>query len=414
MIHRRHFLRAGATGLAGLLAARQAFAEELDRLPAGLALQPTRLREEYMLDPAITYLNHGSIGTIPRVVHEARVGYLAACETNPHAYMWETPWRDALAETRGKAAALLGCTTEEVAFTHNTTEAFNLLALGLPLRPADEVLFSSLNHISASFPWIHHGRRAGYSIRSFDIPMDAIPALTPAEVVAMYEREIQPNTRVLVVPEVDNVVGLRHPVAEIAAMAHAKGVEFVAVDGAQILGMLPVTVEGADFYAASPHKWLQAPKGLGLLYVRKELQPVLAPMWVKHPRRELPQTAEVYEDYSTRNLPEVIALGDAIDFQTRLEPAAKQARYMELRRAFREGVERTKELRWRSAEDESLSCSLFAVETVGRDAREVWTSLNGQGIIVRAFGPPTNTLRVSPNLVTTEADMVRFLRAAAA
>lgn len=409
---RRGFIRTGTTAVAGLLAAREAFAASLGRLPDGVAFTPLRLREEYMLDPALTYLNHGSIGTIPRVVHEARVRYLETCETNPHAYLWETPWRDALAETRAKAAALLGCESDEVAFTHNTTEAFNLLAHGLPLVPGDEVLFGSLNHISASFPWLHHGRRAGYSIRSFDMPLERVVSMSADELIAMYDAEITPATRVLVFPEVDNVVGLRHPVAELAARAHERGVEFVAVDGAQIAGMLPVDVAGTDFYATSPHKWLQAPKGLGLLYVRRDLQPLLTPLWVKHPRRDLAATAVVFEDYSTRNLPEVLALGDAIDFHTRLGPDAKRSRYMEVRRWFRDGVEQTPGLRWRSPVDEAMACSLFAVETEARDARDVWRTLTEQGIIVRAFAPPTNALRVSPNLVTTEADVARFLRAA--
>jgi selenocysteine lyase/cysteine desulfurase len=90
--------------------------------------------------------------------------------------------------------------------------------------------------------------------------------MTKADVLDAYDRHITPRTRVLVFPHVDNIVGLRHPARELADLAHSKGVEFVAVDAAQTVGMLPVDLQamGVDVYAASPHKWLQAPKGIGL------------------------------------------------------------------------------------------------------------------------------------------------------
>jgi selenocysteine lyase/cysteine desulfurase len=203
-------------------------------------------------------------------------------------------------------------------------------------------------------------------------------------------------------------------VAALAARARSLGVRQVAVDGAQVLGMLPVGVGAADYYAASPHKWLQAPKGLGVLYVKRSAQESLAPMWVKRVRSAMPDTAEAFEDYSTRNLPEVVTLSDAIAFQTELGAGAKTERYMEIRGWFRAAVRADARLAWRSAELESLSASLFAIEPVGRDARAVQRALDDAGIVVRAFGPPMNTLRVSPNLVNTADDVARFIAAVAA
>ena len=414
---RRLFLRASGTGLAALLPARLGLERVLDglaALPRAKRLNPHRLRAEYMLDPGLLYLNHGSIGTIPRAVHEARVRYLEACETNPHVHIWEDGFTDALAATRSKMARLLGCATEEVAFTHNTTEGFNVLAQGLGLGAGDEVLFSSLNHASASQPWRHYAERYGYAVRQFQLPIERVPALTEDDVVALHAEQIRPSTRVLVFPEVDNIVGLRHPVARLAARARELGVTFVAVDGAQVLGMLPVDVAAVDFYAASPHKWLQAPKGSGVLYVKRAMQQRLSPMWVKRVRSAIPPTAEAFEDYSTRNLPEVVTLSDAIDFQTALGPAEKSRRYMEIRRSFRDAVRDDARLRWCSAERETLSASLFAIEPVGRDARAVQRALTAAGVVVRAFGPPLNTLRVSPNLVHVPEDLTRLMAAIAA
>jgi isopenicillin-N epimerase len=415
MIQRRQFLAGSTIALAGLLRDRSALHAAIERLaPVRSSDDAWRLREEYMLSPGLLYLNHGSIGTIPRVVHEAHVRRLAECETNPHVHMWGDVWVEALAATRSAVAGLMSCEVDEVALTHNTTEGFNVLAQGLPLGAGDEVLFSSLNHPSASEPWRYYAARRGYTVREFDIPFDDLPGMTARQFVVLHERQIRPQTRVLVFPHIDNIVGVRHPTRELTDAARGAGVEFVAVDIAQSLGMVPVdaAAEGADFYAASPHKWVQAPKGLGLLIVKRAVRDRLDPLWVKRPRSAMPETAEVFEDYSTRNLPAVLALAEAIRFQRGLESAGGSARRLELARAFMGRVDAAPSLEWRSPRDAGLASSLFAVGLRNADARDVERRLAAEhDIMVRPFAPPLNTLRVSPNLINTEADADRFVAA---
>lgn len=412
-IDRRSFL-ASSGALAAMLGDRASFTASLERIGRAQGrLSAAALADEYLLEPGLLYLNHGSIGTIPRVVMDEYVRLLRRCETNPHVHMWTDVWADAIARTRTLAAGLLHCEPDEVALTHNTTEGFNVLASGLPLTARDEVLFSNLNHPSASEPFRFHGARRGYAVRQFQIPLDDITGLTPADVVALHEREIRPNTRLLVLPHVDNIVGLRHPTRELTAMARRRGVEFVAVDLAQSLAMVPVNVavEDADFYAASPHKWVQAPKESGLLVVRRRVRERLDPMWVKRQRTTMPATAEVFEDYSTRNFAAVLALGDAIQFQQRLRESEKEKRLLEIAGWFRERVDATPSLAWRSARHPALASSLFAVGLRTRDAREVERRLaRVDRIVVRPFPPPLNTLRVSPNLINTRSDVERFVR----
>ena len=415
MPDRRAFISGTGLGLASLLGDRSVFTSALERL-APVASEPAArtLRDEYLLESGLLYLNHGSIGTIPRVVVEEHARRIRQCETNPHLHMWGDAWTEAFAATRAAAAGLLRCETDEVAITHNTTEGMNVLAQGLPLRAGDEVLFSSLNHPSSSEPWRYHAARRGYSARRFEIPLDDITGLTVSDVVAMYERQIRPETKVLVFPHIDNVVGLRHPTREIVAMARRRGVQFIAVDIAQSLGMVPVDVgaEDADFYAASPHKWVQAPKGVGLFVARRRVQDVLDTFWVRRPRASLPKTAERFEDYSTRDMPAVLALKDAIAFQQRLGEREKETRLLEIMRWFRDRVDATSSLAWRSARHPALSSSLFAVGLRKGDAREVEHALSTQhDIWVRPFAPPLNTLRVSPNLINTVADADRFIAA---
>jgi selenocysteine lyase/cysteine desulfurase len=123
----------------------------------------------------------------------------------------------------------------------------------------------------------------------------------------------------------------------------------------------------------------------------------------------MPATAEVFEDYSTRDLPAVLALADAIAFQARLAAAGGVARRLELARTFRDRVDAAPTLAWRSPRAPELASSLFAVGLRKGDARDVERSLAQRGIVLRPFGPPLNTLRVSPNLINTEADAERLV-----
>ncbi len=419
-LRRREFLKRsssliGAGTLAAFLPARQLFARKLEMLlPANAETSAfVDLREAYLLAPDVTYFNHGSIGTTPKIVHEARVNYLGLCETNPWYYMWSDIWEEARATTREVTADFLGCDSREVVFNHNTTEAFNLLAQGLPLAPGDEVLFSSLNHPGASAAWLHQAETRGFSVKEFDFPLAEIPGLTAADIVSLYRQNVTDRTRVLVLPHIDNVVGLRHPVKEIAAMAHAEGVEFVAVDGAQAVGMIPVDLAelGVDFYATSPHKWLQAPKGLGVLYIRKEVQSSLRPMWVTWGQNSWKGTVRIFEDYGTRNLAEVITLADAIAFQKRLIEKGAAARRRELWSYFKQAVGAQSNMAWHSPEQWHLGCSLYAVEVKKQDSREVARQMFEQhGYVFRAFHTPDwNTLRLSLNVFNTKAEIDRFV-----
>jgi isopenicillin-N epimerase len=414
---RRRFLKQAAVAGAGLLGAQRAFAEQLARLdlPQQAGGDFRRLRSEYLLDKNVTYLNHGSIGTVPRVIHEAHTRYLKVCESNPWLYMWSDGWAEALDEARKRAAWQLRCATDEVAFTHNTTEAFNLLAHGLPLAPGDEILFSTLNHPTASGPWHHMAAQRGFVVKQFDFPISQVPLLTPARIVEIYAEQVTPRTRVLVFPHIDNTVGVRYPVAAMVRMAREKGIEFVAVDGAQAIGTISVDVPatGVEVYATSPHKWLQAPKGTGLLYVRKDVQEKLRPMWVSSSRRPA-GSARSYEDYNTRDIAIVLALGDAIAFQAQFPPDAREARLRELW-AFTRAQADKAGVTWRSPNDWEVSSAVMAVDSPGLDSRELEKRLyHEHGVVTRGFRTlGLNSVRLTPNVFTREEEIARYFEVAA-
>jgi selenocysteine lyase/cysteine desulfurase len=291
MSHRRAFLGqlaavAGAASVGRFIEADRLLGASVQRVSAAGIAGSRDFREEYLLGPGVVYLNHASIGTVPKAVQKAHKTYLDVCEENPWLYMWGGAWEEPREAVRERAATFVGCEPEDLALVHNTTEGFSVLAAGLPLGPGDEVLFSTLNHPGASICWDHYAESRGFSVRRFEFPVLDVPSLSATDVVELHLREVGPRTRVLVFPHVDNVVGLRHPLHELASAAHARGVKFVAVDGAQTVGMLPIALasSGVDFYAASPHKWVQAPKGSGLLYVRRAVREELRPLSVTFPQ----------------------------------------------------------------------------------------------------------------------------------
>ncbi len=423
-MRRRNFLKSLPLGLAGaalverVSALEGAVAESLETLAQHSATSRfDEMRAAYALSPRVTYFNHGSIGTIPKFLIRARQEYLELCESNPWLYMWGGDWEEPREETRGLLAQLIDCGVDEVAITHNTTEGFNILAGGLPLGPGDEVLFSSINHPGASLCWDHYGAIKGFRVKRFRFPIGASPTVDDERLLEIYDSQITPRTRVLVFPHIDNMVGIRHPMQQLTALAKAKGVEFVAVDGAQSVGMLPVHLRdsGVDFYASSPHKWLQAPKGLGLLYVRKEAQPELKPIWVTWGQSRWKGTARIYEDYGTRNLAEVLVLGRAVELQIRDTSSSKEERYRSLWRFCKERVDSSSHLEWLSPRSWPMSSSLYSVRVRGVRSSDVFKSLyEGNGFVFRAFGSDDfDAIRLSLAAFNTEEEINRFVSATA-
>lgn len=419
-MNRRRFLKALSTGAFAALTV-----PSLRRIQAGAHREIAAtlhgifeksglsgLKNAYTLSPEITYLNHGSIGTMPTSVQNAYVRYLQECESNPWLYMWGGAWEEGRQQARQRAAELLGCNSANMALTHNTTEGFNVLAQGLPLGRGDEVLFSTLNHPGASICWHHQAPIRGFTVRTFRFPLENVTDLSVETILEVYDRHIGPQTRVLVFPHVDNLVGIRHPVRELTELARKKGVRYVAVDGAQVAGMLPVSLSqsGVDFYATSPHKWVQAPKGTGMLYVHPERLHELRPMWVTWGQERWKGTVRIFEDYGTRNLASVLALGDAILFQLGLDWAEKTARLRYIHHRFLEETDRRPYLVWRSPREWQVGASLFAIEVRGQKSQDVFQVMyQNHGFVFRPFlTAELNALRISPNLTTSDEDIDRF------
>lgn len=402
---RRDFLKTLTAGTSisalSLLTPVQALFKE--KLNASLIQGDLPTRDHYSLNPGVKYLNHGSIGTIPKMVQEAHQQYLSICETNPWFYMWSGEWDEPIGEVRQKVANYINADSDEISFPHNTTEVYNLLALGFPLSKNDEVLFCNLNHAGASIPFHIHSQKRGYSVKVFDMPVEKLSSITKQEILNLYDANITDKTKLVVIPHIDNTFGVRQPVQEIVALARSKGVEFVSVDTAQTMGMLPINVKelDVDVIGTSAHKWLQAPKGVSVAFFSKRIQKELDPMWVTWGQDRWKDSARKYEDYGTRNLPEVLTLGHSLDFQSAIDEKEKIEYFKKMWSHAKNLTENNSKTTWRSPSDWELAGSLFVVEVKTEKTSDLAERLfKKHGFVFRPFDQ-YSTIRLSPNTFNT-------------
>ena len=404
---RRAFLTKAMAGIAGssmvlatdrqaLLAdARELASEELPDARSYWSL----VQRQFRFEPGLLYFNNASLGPSPALVADATEAFRRQLDAFPSRYMWGG-WKDEKEAVRTQCAGLVGADPEEIALIHNTTEGMNVVAASLDLAPGDEVILADHEHTSGTVPWQYWQEPKGVKLVRPVLPM--LPS-DPDEIVDIYRRAITPRTRVISMCHIINTNGMILPVKEISEMARSRGI-LVAVDGAQAPGMINVDLHdlGCDFYAASSHKWLFSPKGVGIFYVRRESQARLKPLivaagWDDHSIRR-------FENYNTRNLPEVLGLGAAADFQNLIGPDRRQARIFELKRYFRSRIENDPRFRIKTPANDALSCGITTVEVVGRNVRDAAQALfNQHRIDCRPMSTfDLNGLRISLSVFITE------------
>lgn len=305
------------------------------------------IREQFMLAPDEIYLNTGSWGSMPRSVFGCLVEGLAQLERNPTAN------RGALYNRATGARARLGrfvnAPPEDLAFTMNVTVAVH----GLDWQPGDEILASDQEY-GAIDNCLHHAQqRWGVVVRRAHIP---IPPASPEDVLNAFDEAFTERTRLVVCSHIATRTGLIVPLKRLADLAHARGAR-IAVDGAHAPGMIPLDLQasGCDFYGGNCHKWLCAPKGTGFLYASPEAQERLHHIVVSWGySREGTQKGENgrpkigncpfmwgLENWGTRDLASLAAVGEAVGFQERIGAARIAARGRLLAGYLRERMSQT-------------------------------------------------------------------------
>jgi isopenicillin-N epimerase len=273
---------------------------------------PTELRREYLLDPEVAFLNHGSFGACPRPVFDRYQAWQRELEEEPVDFLARR-LPDLLGSARATLADYLGCRPADLSFVQNATTGVNLTARSLDLHPGDEVLATDLEYGACDLAWDWVCRRTGARYIRARIP---IPLHDQGELVDALFDAASDRTQALFVSHITSTTGLVLPVEEIIARARSLGLVTI-VDGAHAPAQVPLDLDrlGADYYSGNLHKWLGAPKGAGFLHVQPQRQDSVDAAIVSWGYVDGATFVERIERQGTRDPAAWLAVPDAISFQ---------------------------------------------------------------------------------------------------
>jgi isopenicillin-N epimerase len=417
-LSRREFAKRMLAGSALSLSA-------LETLNAGIYQKVTSLNQKYLEDEApdgvyweeirslydfedrFIMMNNGTLGPMPKPVFNTLVRTFRVQMTNPYdGYNYLPTFRESV---RQKLAAFINASPEEVALTSNTTEGINLVVNGLDLKEGDEVLVTSLEHPGHINPWRLKGKRAGVKIT--EVPMALFPK-NPQEIVDAFAAAITPRTKIISISHTVFITGLIMPLKELSRLAHDKGLLILA-DSAHGIGMLNLDMKdmGVDFFMSSPYKWLGAPTGVGLLYVRKEVLDKVWPTIVSSGWDTATGAAKL-DPQGQRADALLFALDEALDFNNRIGKSRIERRIKALSGRLKQELGKTPGVKVHTPIDAYLSAGLTAFSMTGAEPEKLVDYLREKyNLVVRTTGnrgAGTLGVRVStPIYVSTkEVDMV--------
>ncbi len=361
------------------------------------------VKNQFDFEKGLYYFNNASLGPCPKLVVDSTNQFRALLDGFPSKYMWGG-WQKEKEEVRTKVANMFSCDKEEIALIHNTTEGMNIMAFSMDLNPGDEVILGNHEHPSGTVPWQHWQEKKGIKLVRPVLPI--LPE-SKEEIVEVYRKAITPRTKVISMVHGTNTNGMILPVKEISQMAHERGI-LVGVDAAQTAGTFKIDLHDleCDFYAASAHKFLFAPKGMGIFYAKQESQKYLKPLIVSR-AHYTDESIRRLENYNTRNYPELLGLGTAVDYYNLIGAEKREARMRDLKHYFRSALESNKKFKFKTPAAKELSCAIQNVEVVGRKVGEVKNELFDKfKIDCRPMsGYRINGLRISLSVFTTKSDV---------
>ncbi len=261
-----------------------------------LSLPLPNLAEQYLLDPDVVYLNHGSFGAVPRPVFESYQHWQRELDANPSHFVGRRA-PELLAAAREKLGGFINASANDLTFVPNVTYGLNIVARSLDLKEGDVVLTTDHEYGAIDRTWRFNCEKSGARLVNQPI---SVPVADPAKVVEQIWAGVNENTRVLSLSHITSPSALILPVEEICRRAREAGI-ITVIDGAHAPGQMDVDLEeiGADFYCGNCHKWLSSARGAGFLHARPERQSLLEPLVVSHGwDREEPGPSQ-FQDYFT-------------------------------------------------------------------------------------------------------------------
>ena len=414
---RRSFLTSAA-GIAAAfrpdsIARAQSAAEGSFGRPADLVARDEdywmNIRHAFTVDRNMINLNNGGVSPSPKVVSDTEKRYLDVENMSPSYYMWRI--LDPGIETvRRRLARTFGCDPEEIAITRNASEALEIVQLGMDMKPGDEVITTNQDYPRMITTWQQRERRDGIKLKQITFP---VPPPSLDYLAKRIEENITLKTKVIHICQITNRTGQIFPVKKIVQMARARGIE-VVVDGAHAFGHFPFKHEDldCDYYGTSLHKWILAPIGTGMLYVRKSKIPAIWPMMGAD--ESLKADIRKFEQIGTHPASQRNAITEALNFHESIGAERKAERFRYLRRRWSNRLRELPGVSILNSEDPEQSCGIGFVAVKGFDAVQLSGYLwNKYRIFVTAIDTPGeyNGLRVTPNVYTTLEEIDTFTEA---
>jgi selenocysteine lyase/cysteine desulfurase len=366
------------------------------------------IQQAYTVNPNLINLNNGGVSPSPKVVQDAVERYNRLSNEGPSYYMWRIldQGREPLRE---KLAELAGCDADEIAINRNATEALNTVIFGLNLKAGDEVVGTKQDYPNMINAWKQRVAREGivYKQISFNFPIE-----DDEQIVNAYEKAITSKTKLLHVTHMINWVGQLMPVKKIAKMAHAKGIE-VLVDGAHSFGLMDFKIPDldADYFGSSLHKFLSAPIGSGMLWIKKKKIKNIWPLVCN----DNPNSSDIrkFETLGTRSFPIEQGIGEAINFHNAIGSKRKQERIQYLKNYWAASVKQNPKVKIHTSLNPKYSCAICGVSVNGMTPSELDSQLfnNYKIHTVGIVWENISCVRVTPHVYTKINDLDKLIRA---
>jgi len=274
------------------------------------------LKEYFLLDPSVTFLNHGSFGATPEPVFREYQRWQREMEKQPVEFLGRRITQ-LLADSRAELGKYLGTSGDNLVYTQNVTVSLNIVARSLELGAGDEVLTTNHEYGAIDRTWRFLSKEHGFTYINQPI---TTPLTTAEKFTEDFWQGVTPRTRVICLSHITSPTAIIFPVQELILRAREIGI-ITIIDGAHVAGQISLQLDalGADFYGGNLHKWLCAPKGAGFLYARPEVQYLLKPLIVSWGYESITPSGSNFIDHNdwwgTRDHSAFLAVPAAIRFQ---------------------------------------------------------------------------------------------------
>ena len=416
---RRKFLASAGKGfgimalssatVASLYSNLQAKVREIEHLsPEQLATDEdfwATIQQSFSVTRGIVNLNNGGVSPRPRMVTEAFVRYTWQQEDATAYTMWQL--LEPQSETiRTGLAEIFGCDAEEIAITRNASESLEILLMGMDFKSGDEILTTTQDYGRMLTTLRQRELREGLKLNLIKIP---IAPRNVNDIATAFEKAITPKTKLILVSHQINLTGQINPVRKVCEMARARGIETI-VDGAHSFAQFDFKREDlqCDYFGTSLHKWLYAPKGTGMLYVRKEKIPKI---WALMASENINKNnIRKFEEIGTHSAAMRLAIGEAILFHNAIGGKRKEARLRYLSRYWMNKLKDIPKVGFNTSFDDAQSCAIGNFKIEGINPVEIGDYLMAKHKI---FTTPIvheefTGIRITPNVYTTLWELDRF------